>query len=73
MMVSVKPKKTPNEWLATDLFRGVVVMDPDGWDRKNYDVSWAEPITEIEMHMRLGQSTCMYPSDFFRPRGEVLT
>ena len=37
-----------------------VVMDPDGWDRTNYQFSWFEElITEGEYFVRRMSSTCM--------------
>ena len=37
------------------------VLDPDGWDRKNYDYSWKEEkITLEEYEARRSQSTCVY-------------
>ncbi len=38
---------------------GIVVLDPDGWDRKNFDVSWAEEITFDEYCDRASRSTTM--------------
>lgn len=36
------------------------VLDPDGWDRKNYDYSWNEElITLEEYNIRVSNSTCM--------------
>ena len=32
-------KKTSEEW---SIFPYPKVIDPDGWDRKNYDYSWKE-------------------------------
>ncbi len=37
----------------------VTIMDPDGWDRKNFAASWAEEITRDEFRTRLFQSTIM--------------
>jgi hypothetical protein len=51
--------RTPDEWLAHPEYEGTVVLDPDGWDRKNFSVSWAEPITRIEFDRRLTESTIM--------------
>ncbi len=51
--------KTPDEWLKTGWFADIVVMDPDGWDRRNLDKSWAEKITESEMARRVCASTIM--------------
>lgn len=40
----------------------MVVIDPDGWDRKNYKWSWhREKITKQEFERRLMRSTCMFP------------
>lgn len=50
-----------DEWLRHPDFEGIVVMDPDGWDRKNYKASWAEKITRAEFEERLMESTCMRP------------
>lgn len=51
-------KKTPDEWLAHPDYVGLEILDPDGWDRQNFDVSWAEPITQNEFTLRMCQSTC---------------
>jgi len=38
-----------------------LVMDPDGWDRKNYQYSWHEElITEEEYFNRVMSSTCTF-------------
>ena len=52
-------KKTSEEWQS--IFPYPKVIDPDGWDRKNYDYSWKEEkITLEEYENRLSNSTCMY-------------
>lgn len=45
-------------WLCEPQYRGIVVFDPDGWDRSNYEASWKEEITEDEFRARLLMSTC---------------
>ncbi len=48
-------KKTSAEWIKEV---GYEVLDPDGWDRKNFDYSWnKEKITMVEFQMRLALST----------------
>ena len=42
------------EW---SLFLGVSVLDPDGWDRTNFQKSWNEPITLDEFKRRVAEST----------------
>lgn len=37
----------------------VIVMDPDGWDRANFDESWNELISEEVFKARLQHSTSM--------------
>lgn len=37
-----------------------MVLDPDGWDRKNFDYSWNEELITLgEYKERLSKSTCM--------------
>ena len=51
-------KKTSEEWLKESDYD---ILDPDGWDRKNYDFSFRqELITEDEFWNRLVRSTVMY-------------
>lgn len=47
---------------------GVVVVDPDGWDRSDFDQSWAELITEEEFRTRLQCSTSMQRAKSKSPR-----
>ena len=35
-------KKTPDEWCQET---GIIVRDPDGWDRRNFSEDWAIPLT----------------------------
>ena len=48
--------RTSGEWAT--IF-DVVVMDPDGWDRTNFDESWNELISEEVFKARLQRSTSM--------------
>ena len=39
---------------------GIIMIDPDGWDRsneENFEASWNEPITRETFDRRLAQST----------------
>ena len=48
-------KKTSEEWIKEV---GYEVLDPDGWDRKNFYYSWnKEKITMAEFQRRLALST----------------
>lgn len=42
------------EWAR---IKGITVVDPDGWDRKDFDNSWSESITEKEFDRRASLST----------------
>ena len=44
--------------LWTEAF-GTVVYDPDGWDRSNFEESWAEEIDADEYLRRWGMSTVL--------------
>lgn len=48
-------KKASDIWC---LDTGIEVLDPDGWDRNNYENSWYEEITREEFIHRAGMSTC---------------
>lgn len=48
-------KKAPEIWC---LDTGIQILDPDGWDRKNYKESWYTPITRTEFIKRAMMSTC---------------
>lgn len=53
--------KTSSEWAEECLLPGEEILDPDGWDRQNYQVSfYNEEINESEFHKRLAQSTGMW-------------
>lgn len=53
--------KTSKEWKEWKEFDYISIMDPDGWDRKNYDHSFnVEKITLEEFNKRLSMSTCMF-------------
>lgn len=51
--------KTSEQWQA-DAEHTYVVLDPDGWDRSNFQFSfYEERITEQEFMKRLASSTLM--------------
>ena len=51
--------KTSKEW--QEIYPEVTVLDPDGWDRQNYQYSWyEEKITHKEYMKRRMFSTCVY-------------
>lgn len=61
-------KRTSQEW--QELKPEIIVYDSDGWDRKNYQLSWYEElITEEEYNSRLVRSTCLHGMRFFNEDG----
>jgi len=60
-------KKTPVEWLGTPEFKGIQILDPDGWDLANYDEDWAKPLTRQEFFDKLVVSTCIFPKGMIEP------
>ena len=53
--MSKEIKKTSAEWIKEV---GYEVLDPDGWDRTNFDYSWnKEKIPMAEFNRRLSMST----------------
>ena len=52
-------KLTSAEW--QNIYRKFQVLDPDGWDRQNYQYSWyEEKIDRNEYDKRLAQSTIKF-------------
>lgn len=62
-------RKTPDEWLKTPAYQGLIILDPDGWDRSNFAASWAEPLTQEQFQARVYESTCMFPKGIRREWG----
>lgn len=60
-------KKTSEEWLElVPPEHKLVILDPDGWDRKNYTYSFNEElITEDDFMMRVSNSTISCKLSFF--------
>lgn len=59
--------KTSDEWYKlVPLEYNLLILDPDGWDRKNYQYSFNEElITESEFKSRVSNSTCQCSIDYF--------
>jgi hypothetical protein len=58
--------RSADEWLADDEFSDITIMDPDGWDRSNFEVSWNEKITKEEFSQRLLVSTLIMKNPFWK-------
>ena len=57
-MKKQRGRKTSEEWQK--LYPDIIVYDPDGWDRKNWEYSWhVELITKEEYDKRVFNSTCL--------------
>lgn len=54
-------KLSADEWLAEPEYEGLIVLDPDGWNRMDFEKSWAEKITQNEFNSRVMRSTCQIP------------
>lgn len=60
----LEPKLTSHDWNWLVFGGDVVVLDPDGWDRKNYKYSWYEErITIKEFRGRVMLSTVQMKLD----------
>lgn len=55
--------QTSDNW-SRRLRDGIIIYDPDGWDRKNYKHSWSEEyISQREFERRFMLSTVQMPND----------
>jgi len=52
--------KTSDKWAKILLSPGQLILDPDGWDRENFQFSFfEETISEEEFNRRMMFSTCI--------------
>lgn len=51
------PLRTPEEWMKLDRYKGIEILDPDGWDRQDFERSWSEPIDRKTFDARLAMCT----------------
>lgn len=57
LLIDPESRLSSAEWSG---YLGILVTDPDGWDRKNFNESWAEPISREEFLARAFSSTTDY-------------
>lgn len=50
-------KKSSNDWLKEPQYKNLIILDPDGFDRTDFDNSMAELIDEKEFNRRVSLST----------------
>lgn len=63
----MEEKKTSSEWkrLVLQKYR-LMILDPDGWDRKNFQYSFfLEKISQMEFTQRLSRSTIQCDPNLF--------
>lgn len=56
MSTSPPVKRLPAEW---EKILNITIMDPDGWDRTNFEESWNTPLTQEEFKDKADVSTVM--------------
>lgn len=71
-MIDPSIMKTSEEWLSeVDEKYSLVIMDPDGWDRTDFDYSfYKERITKEEFDRRLSTSTIKCNVNYFTKETE---
>lgn len=62
----MNPLRTPSEW---ERILDIKIMDPDGWDRKNFSESWSKEITRDEFKLRAMSSSTMAHSQYLTEWG----
>lgn len=51
-------KQTSEQWAKSPKYENYIILNPDGWDRQNYQHSFHEElISEDEFNKRLSMST----------------
>lgn len=54
--------RTPEQWLLTDEFKGLRILDPDGWRGRN-GRDWEDKISHDEFQSRLARCTVEHPRE----------
>lgn len=57
-------RRTPDEWCKRC---GLTILDPDGWDRRNFAGDWARPLTWAEFRDKAWASTAQGPRHWDEP------
>lgn len=58
-LLLLRTKQTSEQWQSA--YPNPQVLDPDGWDRTNYDYSWGEELITYKEYMeRVMLSTCIF-------------
>jgi len=56
--------QTSDKWLKDDEFKNLIILDPDGWDRANFQYSfYEEQISLEEFRKRVYVSTIQWDID----------
>lgn len=64
-----KELKTSEEWQKECT---IIILDPDGWDRKNYNYSWyEEKITRLQFENRMTYSTVQFTKPLLDNNGNI--
>lgn len=65
-------KRQPEDWMMQPEFAGVTILDPDGWDRTNWEESWSIALTLEEMQTRVSRCTVqILPSSPMHPANVI--
>jgi hypothetical protein len=48
----MEPLKTSEEWAEIYKEKGLIILDPDGWDRENFEFSWKKELLTEENFLR---------------------
>ena len=68
-------KRSPDKW---GKLLNILIIDPDGWNRSNYDVDWKKKLTLSEFIQKASNSTArfsyfynLFIERYFRNQNEV--
>ncbi len=63
--------RSADEWLTDSEFDWVAIIEPDGWDQRDFHTSWCERISRSEFETRMLRSTIISKRSLMRKeRGE---
>lgn len=62
--IVIRKRRSSNRWLRDKEFKGISIIEYNGWDHHNFNKSWKEQITREEFWIKIMNSGCQMSGKF---------
>lgn len=62
--IIIRKRRRSARWLKDKEFKGIIILEYEGWDYFNFNKSWKEKITREEFWNRILNSSCQMSNKF---------